>query len=99
MGHHLIEAGAGGDMARPPHEARNTPAAFEWRTLLTAERRCSRVRIGIKPGTVVGCENNDGIRSISPYLVHDLTDVVVHLHERVRIVAKMGFATPSGRGI
>src|SRR6185295_7912927 len=87
------------DMARPPHEARNAPATLEGRPLLAAERCRAGVRISIEPGTIVSGENHDGVRRIGPDLVHDLADVVVHLHERVRIVAKMGLAPPGGRGI
>ena len=89
MRHHLVELRAGRDVVRPPHDARHAPAAFERRALLATERRGSRIRIGIQPGAVVGRHDHDRIGCDRPDGVHDLADIGVKLHQRVRVVAQM----------
>src|SRR5262249_57453647 len=49
MRHHLAVHGAGGNVARPPHDGRYAPAAFEGPALLTAEPRGSRLPITLHP--------------------------------------------------
>jgi hypothetical protein len=59
MRHHLVILHTSGDVTRPPHDARNPPAALKWRTLLAAERRRPGVGISIEPRAVVSREKHN----------------------------------------
>ena len=99
MRHHFAVLRTGRDMARPPHNGGDTPAAFEWRALLAAERRGSRIRIGIQPGAIVGRQNDDRIGCHCTNGIHDFADVGVKLHYRVGVVTEMRPAGEVGRCI
>ena len=86
-------------MIRPPHDSRNAPASFERGSLLTPERCRTGVGIGIEPGAVVGGHDHDRIGCNGPDGIHDLADISVHLHQRVRVVPEMGPAGEVGRRI
>ena len=87
--HHLVELRPSLDVIRPPHDAGHAPAAFERRAFLAAERRGSRIWIGIQPRAIVGGHDHDRIGCDGPDGVHDLADVGVKLHQRVRVVPEM----------
>ena len=78
FGHHMM----------PGH----APAAFERRAFLATERRGSRIWIGIQPRAIVGGHDHDRIGCDGPDGVHDLADIGVKLHQRVRVVPEMRLA-------
>ena len=90
--HHFVDTCAGRNLARPPHDARHPPAAFEARTFLAAERHGAGVGIGILPGAVVGRDDDDRVGRLGADGIHDPADVVVQFQHRIRVVAELRLA-------
>ena len=68
-----------GIFARRPHDTRRTESTFEYTSLLAAERRHSGIRPSILPCTVIGCDDDDGVRCFGTNRIHDAADVDVQL--------------------
>src|SRR5271166_1818153 len=89
MRHHFVVLYARRDVIRPPHDAWDAPAAFERGSFLTPEWCRAGIWIGIQPGAIVCGHYHDRIGCDGPDGIHDLSDVGVKLHQRVRVVSEM----------
>jgi hypothetical protein len=99
MRHHFIEMCAGRDVIGPPHDTGHAPSTLERTTLLATKRGRPGIWIGIQPRAIVGGDDHNSVGRVSADFVHNPTDIGIHLHQRVGIVAEMRFAPERGRCI
>jgi class 3 adenylate cyclase len=57
-----------------------------------SERRHSGIRPSILPCTVIGCDDDDGVRCFRPDRIHDAADVGVKFQHRVGVIAELRLA-------
>ena len=83
MRHHFGITCVRRDVVRPPHQARNAKAAFEWCAFFAAERHGSRVGPGILPGTVIGRHDDDRVGRLRTNGIRDTANVVIQFQHGV----------------